>query len=293
MDETKSPSWAGIKDLIAVIVIALLGLFTAYVTFGILESTTEGKIGLYSVSGAIAGALVTSSLLASIYLQFRKSSDEVQTLHRRIEELQYRVMRGAPRPEGFETEVDERHRLVLARPENWASKGGLLYDLCDHDVTAQTIDIFPSQFRVYYHPLEGSDAESYYSKVIEEWDTDPVILKPVSEYIMVGGEEGPIKTLKLSSRQYVRFELTEKHPVSGRTEWSWWPVTEEEFNEPPKDPDDANLKIHYFEIVRMYVCCYHPGAKGIFSFGFVDDADDFLEASATFNRILGSVRYLT
>ena len=62
-----------ILDAAIVLSIAFVGLFAAYLTFGVLKSEASGEFHSYQVGGAIAGALVSWSLLASVYLKFRKS----------------------------------------------------------------------------------------------------------------------------------------------------------------------------------------------------------------------------
>ncbi|MDP8973555.1 MAG: hypothetical protein M3N45_10400 [Actinomycetota bacterium] len=106
-----------IIDLVAVVTIALVGLLTAYVCFGLLQSEASGEFQQYSVGGAIAGALASVSLLSTTYLQIRKSGSEIQKLRETNQELQQKIIRGAPRPPGFDTEVSERQRIVLAGPK--------------------------------------------------------------------------------------------------------------------------------------------------------------------------------
>ena len=115
-------------DVVVWTLIAVFGLVTAYVTFGILSSQASTEVQGYSVEGALAGFVVSAGVLTSIYLQVRKSSNEVEALHRRILELQNKLLRGAPRPLAFETEVSERQRIVLARPEKWRPSGGIIFD---------------------------------------------------------------------------------------------------------------------------------------------------------------------
>jgi hypothetical protein len=55
-------SW--LQDMIAVVVIAAVGLLPAFVTFGILQS--QGTATDYSREGCLVGALVSTSLLSSI-----------------------------------------------------------------------------------------------------------------------------------------------------------------------------------------------------------------------------------
>ena len=116
-------------DLMVLVFIAAAGLATAYVCFGVLSSQANGRFEQYSLGGAITGALVSWSFLTTIYLKVRKSGDELETLRKANQELQGKLIRGAPRPEGFDIEVDERQRIVLARPKDWEPKGGIIFQL--------------------------------------------------------------------------------------------------------------------------------------------------------------------
>src|ERR1700693_5805249 len=95
-----------ILHLVVWLLIAAVGLGAAYHCFGILSSQAGGRYQQYSVGGAIAGAVISWSVLLSVYLQVRGSSDELRDLRRRSEECQSKLIRGAPRPQGFDTEVD-------------------------------------------------------------------------------------------------------------------------------------------------------------------------------------------
>src|SRR4051812_26090290 len=117
-----------IGDLFAVCVCVIFALITAYLTFGILQSQATTQNTVYSLGGAIAGALVSFSIFFVAYRQLITSSGEEEKLRDRIQELQQKLIRGAPRPKSFEIEVDERLRLVLARPGNWEPKGGTIFD---------------------------------------------------------------------------------------------------------------------------------------------------------------------
>ena len=149
-------------DIVIWLLIVAAGLGAAYVCFGVLKSTAQGQFQSYSVGGAIAGALVSWGVLTSVYLQLRGSSNELRELRNRTEELQNKVIRGAPRPLGFEIEVDERQRIVLARPKEWRPKGGTIFFLEQRDAAQadeqksdkpKSGDVFPASFLCYFEPI--------------------------------------------------------------------------------------------------------------------------------------------
>ena len=140
-------------DIVVWLFISAVGLVTAYVCFGLLSSQASGKFQQYSVGGAIAGAIVSWAVFTSVYLQIRGSSRELQELRDRTNELQNKLIRSAPRPQGFDTEVDERQRIVLARPKERQPKGGTIFELELSDEGMKSGDAFAATFRRYFLPI--------------------------------------------------------------------------------------------------------------------------------------------
>jgi len=221
-----------IFDLVVWLFIAAVGLVTAYVCFGILSSEASGRFQQYSVGGALAGAVVSWSLLTSVYLQLRGSSKELEDLRNRTEELQNKLIRGAPRPQGFDTEVDERQRIVLARPRNWQPKGGTVFDL---ELAAEEMrkdDTFAAAFRCYFVPIEKDSTptkEKFYEGELELFAKASDYVSSYShEIVRLGGEPAGIESLKIIARQFVR-TLIKTSPDTRLTETRWEVVSRNEF----------------------------------------------------------------
>jgi len=219
-----------IFDLIAWAFIFCAGLFAAYVTFGILQSQASGKFEGYSVGGSIAGALISWSLLTTLYLQIRGSSNELRDLRNRAEELQHKLIRGAPRPLGFEIEVDERQRIVLARPKEWQPKGGTIFDLELSDYKLKAGDSFAAAFRCYFIPIEDKrtpQRDIFYQNESELFNDPDYVHSYSQEMIQLGGEIAGVECLKIIARQFVR--ITEKRPKdTDRTDRSWYIIAKQE-----------------------------------------------------------------
>lgn len=398
-----------IFDLIVWIFIFAAGLFAAYVTFGILQSQAEGKFQNYSVGGAIAGALISWSLLTTLYLQIRSSSTELRDLRNRAEELQHKLIRGAPRPLGFEIEVEERQRIVLARPKEWQPKGGTIFDLELKEEEIKEGDSFAAAFRCFFFPIEDKRTpkrDEYYQNQIKMYEDSNLVYSFSYEFVQLGGDAAGVDSLKIISRQFAH--VTEsKSKETGRTDRTWFNLSKDEaigkiytifpprlfrgqeglieiqgsglregakayLNGKERDikmiynhnaysasafielistdtnqdnylrqlvisvenkdvtalktnevivfidenfPDnpilktevnlptppyfsesakinDENVRIIVQEVQSMRVVCYHPQLAKIYYFEFVDDANDFKYSSATFNRVLNSVRFL-
>lgn len=240
-------------DLFVVFFIVVAGLFTAYVTFGILQSQAEAEIQRYSVGGAIAGALVTMSLLTSIYLQIRKSSQdqeletlrasqdqELQTLRDRNQELQQKLIRGAPRPAGFEIEVAEQQRIVLARPNDWERRGGVIFDFELPEQQLRKGDVFPARFTCSFVPITAGTEpkEQFYSTFQESALDNPYVESHTSEFVYLGGEPRSIKSLKMIAHQYISLSQ-DIHRVTGKVTRSWNYISKDDFNSPSEDTEES------------------------------------------------------
>lgn len=220
------------QDVVVLIIIAFIGLLTAYVTFGILDSQAESTIKGYSVSGAIAGALLSWSLLASVYKQFRRSSGELQDLRKRNDELQQKLLRGTPRPENFDTVIDERQSIVLAVPEEWEPRGGTIFEFEQSMKKMSKSDIFPAFFKSFFFPItaDTNSSDEYYERYQKATAATPEVGSYVSEFIYIGGHPNPIKSLKIIAKQYIRIN-EETDILTGKVSRIWWVISPSFFNE--------------------------------------------------------------
>jgi len=193
--------------------------------------------------------VVSWAILTSVFLQLRGSSTELRELRRRAEELQSKVIRGAPRPPGFDTEVDERQRIVLARPKDWQPRGGTIFELeekVDLEEKADLEDIFPASFKCYFLPIkdgpkaneggakapeEGLKArrEKYYEQELNVLNQSPQFVFSSSYEIMrMGAEASEIECLKVIAHQCAQITIGPS-PNTGRMEINWRVLTRDEF----------------------------------------------------------------
>jgi hypothetical protein len=317
-----------IIDAIIVGVIALIGIFTAVVTFGILKSQAQGEIGPYQVGGAIAGALVSWSLLASLYLQIRKSSNEPEKLREQIKAeeqkfqeqigvLQQKILRGSPCPAGFIAEISEQQKIVLARPEKWHKRGGMMFDV--EMVEMKQDDQYPARFTCSFVPItsdyEKLGMDGFYDVFEENIRLNPYNYYTRCEYIYIGGDQYHAKkSIKLIARQHMRLEFY-ANPYGGKNRMESSVVSEREYTKhtgsaaPPNagasDESDGlrtsqevrvngrdPVEVKYVEISHMFVACYREELKKVFFFEFMDDEKDFGRTSEIFNQVLTSTRFL-
>lgn len=110
--------WKMVFSLISGTIIVLVSVFVAYVCFNLLESSAVADLKGWKLGGAFAGFVFTFSILTSATFQFYKhiTADQTEKYRQQIQELQLKLIKGAPCPPGYEIDLDERHRLVFARP---------------------------------------------------------------------------------------------------------------------------------------------------------------------------------
>ena len=262
-----------IVDLIIWLVIAIVGLVAAYLCFGILDSQASGKYQGYSVGGAIAGAIVSWSVLTSVYLQVRKSSNELEEYKKRVDELQSKLIRGAPRPDGFDTEVSERDRLVLARPKIWQPKGGTIFDLVLPESAMKPGDAFPAAFRCYYLPIvsearKGANKngpavlsrEDWYALELKQIREAAAFVSSFSyEMIRVGGEPAGVESLKLIARQCVRL-MRKRSDWTRQYEWQWLLISRDDYAGRIRFAAPVVLTVGRPQVVTLYGQGFRQGA---------------------------------
>lgn len=235
-------------DLVATVVIAAVGLAVAFVTFGVLRSSTKGNVGGYEVGGAIAGFLVTTATLGSFYLQQRKASGELSSLRAKNLELAQKLIRSVPRPEDWEIEIDERQRVVLARPRQWHPRGGVIFtfqDVAQARTAGQedvdSYDVYPATFALSYDSIDPStmtanaikDRDEFYAHqraLAEDAVTNGWIARPNHEYIHLGDDAAPLKCLKTVTCSYYTVSVV-PDPVTGRVEPSFTQIDARDYED--------------------------------------------------------------
>jgi hypothetical protein len=216
---------ANSRNIIYVVIIAIIGLVAAIVCFGVLNSTGRVSQG-YTVSGAIVGAVITWGIFGSMFLRFEASSsqkeearreyqdmlrvsqerfdetrreykDELETARRSNEELRLKLFRSAPRPAGFEVEVDERQRLVIGRPKEWVPVGNEIFNFNAPNLP-DVADILPPNFSVSVYPTDTTLTTEEFFNVMRQRIINRVeeFRVPIFERISVGGEYGQVQGLK-------------------------------------------------------------------------------------------------
>lgn len=252
-------------DAAVIVVLALVALAVAYVCFEVLDSQADGESQGFVLQGAIAAWVVSFTLFTSVYLQFRKSDDK--DLYERIEELQQKLIRGAPHPSGFETEVAERERIVLARPHEWKHGAGIVFyfqlppeDGHDHyELTPEfrctyapiSEDLGPTKLR-FRNVLKGRNNKAVakdprtqfyksYLETLAKRKQQSVYESYSCEYVHVGEDVRPVPSLKVVTHEYAAITARKPDPLTGskRTP-KWTKVTREQYESLPKTRNETS-----------------------------------------------------
>jgi len=222
------------RHAIVTSLIFAFGLVAAYVCFGLLESQASVN-GPYAAGGAFAGAVISWGVLTSVYLQVSKSTDELDALRARAEELQQKLIRGSPRPTGFEVEVNEHQRLVLAIPADWEPRGGTIFEF---QSPSSALDPFPARFRAYYSPIVIDEKGiltseqrqmNYYERLRSSARSEQYATAHSTEIVHLGDPLGGVKSLRFASQEFARVWRA-RDALTGREEWQFSPVSRRDFH---------------------------------------------------------------
>jgi len=241
-------------------IIVVLSLLVAWVTFGLLQSSAQADVRGYKLSGAIAAFAFTAGLLISSFFNVYRllTADQLKEYAKRIEELQAKLIRGAPCPPGYAIDLDEKHKLVFARPGSWQPQEGILYQYVEQ---AKPNDPIKANFNVVYRdvtvelgdkfdPAQAFDVDELYESAL-----DTVAAKipgaMTKEYITVDG---------FKSVKYIN-----TYPL----------------------PQDKSVNLR-----QSGVMTFIPRMKALYVFTCTDDEKDYLASSAVFNTVIASIRFL-
>ncbi len=266
----------------ALVIIVGLSLLVAWVTFGLLDSSATADVRGYKLGGSIAAFAFTFGVLTtaffSMYKLFtandvkelsqrkdaefkdyaQKTNEQLKEYAKRVEELQAKLIRGAPCPVGYTIDVDERHKVVFSRPNGWNPLDGYLYKYVEQPKKG---DVFQANFNVVYKDLSELP--------VEQFDVaQPAVLDRFYEQVLdtiAQGLPGGI------TKEYVTIDgLKSVKYINTRAA-------------PP--PQNVTLR-------QCGVIVYVPRVRGAYIFTFTDDEADFLASSEVFNNVTSSIRFL-
>ena len=261
--------------LIAGVIVVGVSVLVSYVCFRILESSASANLQEWKLGGAFAGFVFTASLLTSIVFQFYKqmTSEAVDSYRDQIRDLQAKLIKGAPCPSNFTIDIDERHKLVFARPEIWTPKGGILYQYVEPQ---KKDDPLPANFNVTYLPQDV--VNGYLGGKFDPGNVDlEALYNQAARITVLGAQILPGYEQVGLSQEYVQVDGLKSLKVHHTCK----------FAHPNTPPNGPKTEMH-----QVYVLTYVPRRTAVFQFVFTDDTQNFLASSDVFNKVTSSIRFL-
>jgi hypothetical protein len=311
-----------VQDLLVFLIIIVSGVFAGWGGW-LLGSTIHTKTGETEISGAVAGLLVIWPALVTVFLKLRKLRQahedsgikrDFEKLQAKHDELKQKLIRSAPCPRGYKISLDENQKLILARPAEWTSRGGVIFDF---DGASSTADILPARFLVHYYPIEHQGntqpnaqlhehelREAHYNAIARHFEEDTSVRVVTKSRTYLGGDTTPIECLRLVMRGYHKIAF-KKDAVTGRTTRDLKAIHQDEFEELPtydvsaasavasENWGEGQLEEWWGEETEhTIVRCYHYELRCVYSFELFDNLRDISESSKKFERALLTVRFL-
>jgi hypothetical protein len=260
--------------LISGIVIFAVSTIVAAIFFGILESSAEATLQNWKLGGAIAGFAFSAILLTSITFQFYKqvTANDVNKYRDQVIELQSKLIRGAPCPDNYVVEVDERHKLVLSRPEAWLPKEGILYQY----VEKKPGDAMPANFNVVYQN-KNDLADMYKQLNLGPFNADKINSENLYEAII----NASVVFTQAMFADYSKGNITKEFIFVD--ELKSMKVTHSY---------SGTIGTAKVNMCQCSVFTYVPRIKAMFQFTFTDNSEDYLKSSEVFNNVISSIRFL-
>src|SRR5271157_516003 len=273
MDEKNRMIFALVSGVITLAV----SITVAYIAFKILGSSAEASLQNWKLGGAFAGFVFTASLLTSITFQFYKqlTVDQIGKYREQIQELQAKLIKGAPRPQGYTIDIDERHKLVFARPRDWLPKEGLLYQY----VEKKPLGVFPANFNVVFQRDEDI-ADTYEQFKLGTFDAANVDIERLYEDMT----NFSVDILKSSLPSFENLSLSKEFILVDDIKSLKWIISYTTVH-----PNQEEKKIRFCQSA-IYI--YAPRLGGLYNFNFTDIEEHYLKASEVLNNVIRSIRFL-
>lgn len=265
-----------IFSLISGIIVIGVSIFIAYISFDILESSAEASLQNWKFGGAFAAFVFTASLLTSIIFQFYKqmTGDRIAIYSQQIQELQTKLIKGAPCPPEYTIDIDEKHKLVFARPNEWLPREGILYQY----VNKNPSDVLEANFNVVYQGKEDL-SELYEKSNIGKFDAANVDVNKLYDFVLTLVVTG-IKSFTLN---YENGALSNEYVfVDGNKSLKYIHTYTAQL------PNSENKT----RMCQSGILTYIPRLKAFYQFTFTDNEEDYLKSSEIFNIVVSSIRFL-
>lgn len=259
--------------IIAGFCILIVSIIIAYICFSILDSSAEATLKNWKLGGAFAAFVFTASMLTSIIFQVYKqlTGDKIEEYRQQIQELQNKLIRGATCPADYVIDLDEKHKIVFSRPNDWHPKGGILYQYLKKD----SLNIFHANFNVLY--MDKNDLADLYANLnLGNFDHNKVDIEKLyntySEIEINNIKDGLIAKDLNITKEYVSIDnIKSMKYIMTYT---------------------GQLNNKGMKLCQSVVVTYVPRLRALFSFTFSDSEQKYTKSSEVFNNVINSIRFL-
>lgn len=248
----------------AMVAIITASVGVAYICFNILESSAEANLQKWKLGGAIAGLAFTATLTTSITLQFFKQMtvDQISKYRDQIQDLQSKLIRGAPCPKECMPEVNENYKLIFTRPQKWVPENGIIYQFAEKKGS--------SRFRVVYE-CKHDLLKFYEDQKLGKFDPDNVdVDRLYDEYAALFGRDIPEDAKEDSLKGHALVDSLES------LRWDYITTRGKE-----------KMRFRNSEIFT-----YVPHLKALFVFRFDVKEEDYRKSSEELTNVIRSIRFL-
>jgi hypothetical protein len=205
-----------------------------------------------------------------------------------------RIVKGAPCPEGFVMEIDEKHKFVFSRPTTWKSQQGMLYYFSEEvpqckKGTRKTTGRFLINFIDYNTILEAYKID----KTTDFQDLDyKMIYDMLSKKILVK------RNIELQ-KTYPGYKLIDSTNECVDIDGIPSLRINQSFSVPAKEliasDEDENCypdKEENIVLINTRILTYNKRLKGLYEFSSIDNTEDYVETSKIFNQVVASTRFI-
>jgi hypothetical protein len=285
-----------LKPLVPIFFIAVLSIVVAVITFGSFQSSANVVVQDLSFSGAIAGFIGTFLVLFSVYSNIydKASQNKLGEYREIIDRLRLKIIKGAPCPDGFEIEMDEKHKFVFAHPSTWKPQQGMLYYFSE-DVPEREKGIRKTKGRFYIYYMDNNTLFDTYN-IDKKTDLKKLHYKKIYEMLSEKTLEHRNNKMVKSYPSYKLIDSTNEcikiDDIPSLKINQTFSVLAKELIDQGEEEACYPDKTKTIVLKSTRILTYNKRLEGLFEFSSVDEVEDYMVTSEIFNQVATSIRFI-
>ncbi|MBN2734222.1 MAG: hypothetical protein JXQ82_05120 [Methanomicrobiaceae archaeon] len=248
-------------------------------------------------SGAFAGFVGTFILTWEVYFKIINDVNVKKNKEYReiIDQLRFKVIKGAPCPKDYEPLVDEKYKLVFTYPTNWIPEHGILYKFIENLTEEDKQKRTPAKFTI--SRMDRKKLISLY-KLKNDFDKnlDNEKLKSLNEII---SERYILNFKRKMSRDYpsIKFEDFDKEllivdSIPSQKIYCNFLIIAKELIEEGEKKEWYQNEEEFIKFRTSILLIYNSRLNSLFEFSSWDNYEDYNQSSITFNNVVNSIRFI-